>query len=250
MALNSASIIRTLGNASRALGIEGPALKVYYRFSPLARRNHLDNIGLQALLSEILKEDSNCIDAGAHKGEITEVLTQLAPRGKHVAIEPIPHLAEQLQRDFPDVEVHNAALAEEPGTMTFYIDDTMPEHSRLGGARTPSHKIREVEIKLERIDDLVDPERRIDFIKVDVEGYELKLFEGARRTINRWKPVIAFEHGQTGADFYGDGPQDVHDLLVGEYGLRIFDIDGRGPYTREQFIAVFPEPIWFFVARP
>jgi hypothetical protein len=83
-----------------------------------------------------------------------------------------------------------------------------------------------------------------------VEGAEREVFEGAIETLRRHRPVVWFEHGAGGADHYGTTPADVHALLVDEAGLRIFDSDGHGPYSRPEFEAVFTEPMFNFVARP
>ncbi len=32
--------------------------------------------------------------------------------------------------------------------------------------------------------------------------------------------------------------------------MRIYDLDGRGPYSRQEFVNVFEQPIWNFLARP
>lgn len=37
------------------------------------------------------------------------------------------------------------------------------------------------------------PHRRVDLLKVDVEGFQDDVFEGAQRTLETWKPVILFE---------------------------------------------------------
>ena len=60
---------------------------------------------------------------------------------------------------------------------------------------------------------------------------------------------MIFEHGVGGADLYGSKPGEVWDLLDAA-GLRIFDLEGDGPYTRDRFEAVFTEPIWNFLAAP
>ena len=61
--------------------------------------------------------------------------------------------------------------------------------------------------------------------------------------------MVIFEHGVGGFERYGAPPGELHDLLVGDCGLRIFDLAGEGPYSRARFEEVFTEPIWNFVAR-
>ena len=46
---------------------------------------------------------------------------------------------------------------------------------------------------------------------------------------------MIFEHGLGSADVYGTSPRDVFDLLSVEAGLRIFDLDGNGPYSLSEF---------------
>ena len=64
------------------------------------------------------------------------------------------------------------------------------------------------------------------------------------------RPVVAFEHG-VGARHYGHEPGEIHELLTERAGLRIFDIDGGGPYDRAALRdEVLSLRRWFFFARP
>ena len=56
-------------------------------------------------------------------------------------------------------------------------------------------------------------------------------------------------HGAGASEHYGTRPADIHRLLAGEVGMRIFDADGNGPYSEAQFEQVFTEPMWNFVAH-
>jgi hypothetical protein len=82
-----------------------------------------------------------------------------------------------------------------------------------------------------------------------VEGAELGVMRGAADTLHRHRPFVLFEHGIGGADLYDAHPAEVFDLLDGA-AMRIFDLDGQGPYSREQFESTFTEPIWNFLAAP
>ena len=86
-------------------------------------------------------------------------------------------------------------------------------------------------------------------IKIDVEGAERQVIEGAIETLRRHAPIVVFEHGPGAQDEYQTSPEQVYDLLVSGAGMRIFDIDGVGPYSRTQFVDVYYKPIWNFVAH-
>ena len=88
-------------------------------------------------------------------------------------------------------------------------------------------------------------------IKIDVEGAERQVFEGAMGTISKHKPIIIFEHGKGGAAYYSTEPHHIYELLNDEAGLRIFDLDGNGPYTLSQFEETYArDERWDYVARP
>ena len=76
------------------------------------------------------------------------------------------------------------------------------------------------------------------------------VFRGAVEALRRHRPVVIFEHGIGAAERYGYDSGDIHDLLCGELGMRIFDLDGEGPFTRQEFLDLFPQPVWNFVAVP
>ena len=76
------------------------------------------------------------------------------------------------------------------------------------------------------------------------------MLRGARETIVRHRPVIVFEHGPGASDVYGTTPETLHDLVCGEFGMRIFDMDATGPLSRDQLVEFFRTGSrWNYVAR-
>jgi hypothetical protein len=96
---------------SQRLVIEEPARRVWERIEPAARRDRVDNEHLRLLMAFALREDSNCIDIRAHAGVLLREMVRCAPRGQHIAYEPLPEFAERLRRELPGVDVHNAAVS-------------------------------------------------------------------------------------------------------------------------------------------
>jgi FkbM family methyltransferase len=214
-------------------------------------REELDNEHLRLLCAFLLPADGNCVDVGANEGGMLADFSTLAPNGRHIAFEPIPHLYERLVVQFPHADVRNVALSDHSGTAMFTHVKTLPGYSGLRQRTYPApQELEEIEVRVERLDDILPTGYRPTLVKIDVEGAELQVLRGALRTITEHKPTIVFEHGLGAADHYGTTPADVHDLLCKEAGLRIFDMDGNGPLERGAFEeAFYTNRCWNFVAH-
>jgi FkbM family methyltransferase len=145
----------------------------------------------------ILKPEMNCVDCGCHIGSVMTVFHKLCPRGKHVGVEALPHKAKWLRERFPSATIHQVAVGDEDGEVTFHFDVD-------ASARSSMHKNASIQneqkltVKLKRLDDLLGVStngagHRVHFLKVDVEGAELFAFRGARGIIARDKPPVFYE---------------------------------------------------------
>lgn len=216
-------------------------------------RELLDRHAMNLLIAASLPRDGHAIDVGAHRGGVLREILRVAPLGRHVAYEPLPDCYKYLRREFRQVDVRNVALSDTNGTTSFLHVVAAPEFSGMRQRAYPGYEDsprRTLTVPMQRLDDDLPDGFRPSLIKIDVEGAELLVMRGAIETLRTHRPTVIFEHGIGAADRYGYGSEDIHDLLCGEIGLRIFDFDGRGPYNRERFIEVFPEPMWNFVAVP
>src|SRR2546421_7054962 len=87
-----------------ALGVDSPLRKLRAMLHPAYRYDRVEGDHMVALLQKYLKTDSNCIDIGCYRGRMLERFVQAAPQGKHIAYEPLPHLARSLAKRFPTVD--------------------------------------------------------------------------------------------------------------------------------------------------
>lgn len=233
---------------AKPLHLEEPLRRVYERFDPIAGIDRTANDHTRLLLAFGLCQDSNCVDIGAHSGEILREIVRCAPHGRHIAYEPLPEFAGRLVAEFPSVDVRQVALSNQVGEVDFHVVVHDPMQSGLK-ARQDTQPKRVVSVRVDTLDRGLPDDFAPDLIKIDVEGAEQQVLEGAIATIAKHQPVVVFEHGAGLEDQYGTSPGTVYDLLVREAGLRIFDINGAGPYSRAQFEGVYHAPIWNFVAH-
>ncbi len=202
------------------------------------RRNRTDDINLKLLLRFGMHPTSNYLDVGANQGHFLQGVQELAPLGHHIAYEPIPNLCVKLAQRFPSVEIRQAALSDREGEAEFthvlgpgnqgystLVPGGLKERTCSGDLETQT-----ILVRIERLDDHLPDSWLPQFMKIDVEGAERMVFKGAMNTLRRAKPVIAFEHG-----WDTEGSEEIYSLICDDAGLRIFDMDGKGPLDRLQF---------------
>jgi len=209
------------------------------------------------VIKRVLRRNSNCVDVGCHKGDILKVMLRTAPDGTHYAFEPIPSLFETLRAEFPSVHVLNIALSNTESVTSFEHVISNPGYSGLKGRRydREGEVVVQITVKTAPLDRILPANFQLDFLKVDVEGAELQVFEGAMQTISRNRPVVVFEHGLGASDYYGTTPGSVYDLLTERCGLSISLmekwLDGERALTREEFVRQFNTgENYYFMGHP
>lgn len=111
------------------------------------------------------------------------------------------------------------------GESSFNYVISSPAYSGLIKRRydRPQETDTQIVVKTQLLDTILSNENvgRVSFIKIDVEGAEYLVIDGAQARIRSDKPVIVFEHGMGGSDCYGKRPEDIFDLLTNKCCLRI-----------------------------
>ena len=172
--------------------------------------------------------DSNCIDAGTHKGEIMDLFLLYAPKGRHYGFEPIPILYNDLVAKYKDKSnctILPFALSSVKEITGFNYVTTNPAYSGLKKRRydRPEKEI-EIKVQAEKMDDVIPSDLPVKIIKIDVEGGELGLMQGAVRTLSAYQPLVIFETGMGGSDVYGTTPEQVFEFLSGlSYSIYLLD---------------------------
>jgi len=224
---------------------------------PAHDQNAAYDLQTTEVMRRVLGEASACLDIGAHEGSVLREMVTIAPRGAHHAFEPLPHLAAALRTAFPTVTVHEAAVSDAPGRAQYVFVENAPAYSGLRERDydRPDPRKTLLDVSVVRIDDVVPTDTPVDLIKLDIEGGEYHALKGAARTIARCRPVIVFEASARSTGKYGVTPEDMFNLVVGEYACQLSTmrrwLDGEPPLSAEEFARNwYNGPEYYFIAYP
>jgi FkbM family methyltransferase len=195
------------------------------------------------------------VDVGANIGYMTSILAKrvkLAPQGKVIAFEAHPGVYQELeynvaqwqkQLNFSQILIHQTAVSDHRGDVTLSIPKSFAENRGLASVVTTDEpdkstgdtsEVDRISIAAVTLDDQIPESTIIDVLKIDVEGHELKVLQGATQLLqqNRIRDCIFEEHRPH--------PTDVTSYFE-QYGYTLFRIH-RNFWGVELLPAASPTP--------
>jgi FkbM family methyltransferase len=167
--------------------------RIYYAFAFTTQSD-------KKIREELKIKEGVFIDVGANGGMHTiPAALSLGQKGEVIAIEPEPKNFSILEKN---VEINNlknvicintACFKEEKILKLFLDKEGQGGHSLMKD--TPIKKEGFIEIKTQTLDNIIKIKKikRVDLIKLDVEGAELDVLKGAKIILSKYKPKIIFE---------------------------------------------------------
>jgi FkbM family methyltransferase len=182
---------------------------------------------MTALFKQAVAPGDTVLDIGGYLGYFTLLAARAAgPSGRVVVVEANPQSQVLLERNierngFTDrVALHRTAVAEKPGTATFYWDAS--DGSTSGLAR-PDNLGGTYEVPVATIDSLLEGEPALDVVKIDIEGGEVGALAGMHNTLANAKPGLKL-FIELNPDALANAGTSGHALLAQLRGAG-FDID-------------------------
>jgi FkbM family methyltransferase len=148
-----------------------------------------------AILAELMPNGGTAIDVGANQGFFAFALSEVADRVVSFEANPdYARFAKWMLRG--RAEVHEVAISDQPGRATFYVplsDDGMVLHfaGNLKQTHSQFKNQKTYDVELRTLDSFAISNVR--FIKVDVEGSEREVLDGAKGIIARDRPGLLLE---------------------------------------------------------
>jgi FkbM family methyltransferase len=188
-------------------------------------------------MHRLLRPGMNVLDVGANVGTYALYMAKrVGPSGRVLAIEPSSTNLLYLRRNvglngFAQILVEGVAAGPEAGTARIQLSQ-----KNLGGNRVALNEevlSHEESVPMMRLDDLVAKHslNSVDFIKIDVEGYEHQVLLGLLESLEKFDPILLIEHSVASALKYEVPIEDTASLLQ-SYGFKAYGLSGRAfqPY--------------------
>lgn len=170
------------------------------------------------------------LDVGANVGN--HALAFSAMFDEVLAVEPYGPVFQRLERkiaDRPNVRIENVGLSDREGAVRF----TAPDGTNLGTGSVDDDG--DLSVRVVRADDFLHASgaRAPTFIKIDVEGHEVPVLRGLRRTLQGARPLVLFEVGGGRRETRRRRLREACGLFPGEYSFTGFVGQTTFPVQRD-----------------
>ncbi len=150
------------------------------------------------IMKKILKKGMHVVEVGANIGYfVLQEHIILGNTGKIYAIEPNPLSVKYLKKNvkinsMKNVKLLNMGVSDKNGEMTFLMSKKW-NLSRFQNDKktTTSDVLKEIPVKIKTLDSLF-ANKKVNFIRTDIEGYEYQMIKGAQKVLSNNKNLIIF----------------------------------------------------------
>ena len=168
----------------------------------------------EPIISKFCKPGMIAFDVGANIGEWTLTIANgVGAQGRVYSFEPTPFLFDALKKTVAANQINQVivspyALSDKSKIMDFYIqyDENELLDARLSRLDSPAdfkewitdgEKAKKIQVETITLDEFAVKEKleRLDFIKIDAEGYESAIVEGGLTVLKKFRPNLILECG-------------------------------------------------------
>jgi FkbM family methyltransferase len=176
---------------------------------------------------ELIKPGNIVMDVGANIGDMTlNFAKQVGETGNVYSFEPFLPSFNKLKKNiemnqFRGIHPFNIGLGDTSGT--FFLEERDNHNSGMNRIATNIKKKGHA-IKVTTLDQFIKDKNiaQIDFIKIDVEGFEKKILNGSKELLTTFKPVLFIELDDNYLRDQGDSAKELIELLEGyNYSISI-----------------------------
>lgn len=196
-----------------------------------------DESSFDSVLKE-LKDASVIFDIGANIGTTALYFASMNPKANIFAFEPHPDTFKRIEENiklnpFSNVSLNNLGLGESKQTLKLY--EVNENNAGMNRILSEEKELPYKEIKINSLDDFCEEKAvtNIDFVKIDVEGYEYAVLEGGASMFKKSKPILVIELDDLNLRENNKSAKQLIDLLFSFGYKEIYRASNLQPITAE-----------------
>ena len=185
------------------------------------------------IILKCINENDTILDIGANIGLYTIYLNKHFKNINTYSIEPMKFTYDLLSKNIElnniKSNIYNIGLSDKDGIEKFYFNKAETAASSMKNLREDTENTEIVECKINKLDTFIFDNniKKIDLIKIDVEGAELLVFRGGVESLKKYKPIIFSEMLRKWSKKFDYHPNDIINVL-NEIGYSCFAINNNG----------------------
>ena len=196
-----------------------------------------------AFIRSRLRPGDTFVDVGANVGFFSLTASRIVgPTGRVISVEPNPSTFARLSRtvaenSIPNITMCNLGLGDSSATLSLYTgiaedNDTASMLPYADGGKAVTVEVLPLDLLAEQLG-----LERIDYIKIDVDGFEHKVLAGAAKLLASGRiRHLQIEFSDVHLRMVGSSPEKLHEWIT-SHGFR--DVDGTPSFSRECLIDRF-----------
>ena len=184
-------------------------------------------------LKKFLKKEMNVIDIGANIGYYTILFSKwIGDKGNVFAFEPDPNSFDILTKNVSvnncnNVSLYQNSISEKEGLTSLFVNYKDPGDNRIMDfyAYDGDDGRQKIETRMVTLDSIIDKDKKIDLIKMDIQGAEMLALLGMKRTIDANEKLNLFvEFWPYGIEKSGFLPEDFIEKIK-SFGFKIYYLE-------------------------
>lgn len=182
------------------------------------------------IINNYLKDESTFVDVGAHYGYYSILASKAKKNVEIISIEPVEENFQILRKNLKlnniiNNHAYNVALSDKNSVKKFNVTEASDSSGFYDHSLTKSKK--KIDIETRTLDSLL-LNRKIDFIKIDVEGHEVPVLSGMKATIiNNKNLKMLIEFNPKAQENAGLKPDDLINIIE-KLGFEVYLLDEMG----------------------
>lgn len=206
---------------------------------------------LQRIMKSMIRDDWTVIDIGANTGVHTLLMAREAINGKIYAFEPVDYNYKRLNTNvflsgLGNISIHGYAIGDKKGELA--LKTIKPARREQGSASLVMNEyltdlgneaFYEKKVKVTSLDEFIaeNEVRSVDFVKMDIEGYEYWALLGMVKTIATHRPILIIEYNLNRITHLGLSNSEMENILGDYYDCyEIAKFDYIQEYSLDPFL--------------